>query len=115
MLKVGQHVVLINDQFRKPWVAKPVLGVVYTIRWVGEAPEPFNRYPLQCHLVEVVNPKLPHRRTGEMIEPSFMVSRFRPLAKLTTESFTSGLTPIDHLELVMEYEGLRKVTPGSAS
>lgn len=108
MLKVGQHVVLINDQFRKPWVAKPVLGVVYTIRWIGEAPEPFTRrFPIQCRLVEVVNPPVLHRRSGEMIEPSFMASRFRPLAKLTTEQFTSGLTPVDHLELNLEYQGIK--------
>ena len=107
MLKVGQHVVLIDDHFRKRFAKKPLLGVVYTIRWLGEAPEPFSHYPTQCHLVEVVNPKLRHPSTGEMIEPSFMVSRFRPLVKLTTESFTSDLTPMDHLELNLEYQGIK--------
>lgn len=103
MLKPGQHVVLINDRF-DGFLARvrpqlPRLGRVYTIRGIFEVPGE----PVQCYLEELINPSIQSGR-GPM-EPAFMLSRFRPLVPIKVEDFTAGLTPVDQLKLLKEYEG----------
>lgn len=107
MLNVGQHCVLIRDGFgprlRRRANVLPKLGVVYTVRDILPALEP--NYPLQVHLVEIRNS--PRLTVFGPWEPSFDISRFRPLRPLFTEDFIEGLTPLDQHELLMEYEGIR--------
>lgn len=109
MLKVGQHVVLVRDTWHPLTLRDvpnlPKKGVVYTVRWIGEAPVP--GFDLQLRLVEITNPLVFSGARKHNFEPSFVADRFRPLVKLTTESFTAGLTPVDHLELNLEYQGLK--------
>ena len=105
MLNVGQHCVLIRDDFGPRLYRRanvlPKLGVVYTVRDILPAPEP--NYPLQVHLVEICNPtKLTPFGPWE---PSFDISRFRPLRPLFAEDFIEGLAPMEQLELLKEYEG----------
>lgn len=109
MLKVGQHVVLVRDDWHLLTLRDvpnlPKKGVVYTVRWIGEAPVP--GFDLQLRLVEITNPLVTPDARKHNFEPSFVAARFRPLVKLTTEQFTAGLTPLDQHELIMEYEGIR--------
>ena len=103
MLKVGQHVVLVRDDWKHSMLLAvkrfgwtlPVKGKVYTIREYLYA----EKIP-HVTLVEIINPPT---LTGKDI--SFYASRFRPLRPLRCEDFTAGLTPVDELDLLREYQG----------
>jgi len=88
---VGQKVVCIREgvskrrQYREE--RHPKVGEVYTIRAIvpgdcGDGPEP------ALYLVEIVNRPLLYRTTGgkEIVEMSFLASRFRPVKTASIES-----------------------------
>lgn len=84
---VGQHVVLVDDsQFRWRMPTKiPVKGVVYTVREVFVGKSGPRGDIMAIRLVEIRNPI--RQYIGRTAECGFRASRFRPLAKLTPESF----------------------------
>lgn len=107
MLKPGQHVVLVRDNWHPATIRDisnlPIRGVVYTVRWIGEAPT--SGFPPQLRLEEIINPiKLPET-VRFSYEPSFNAERFRPLTPIKVEDFIAGLTPLDQFDLLREYAG----------
>lgn len=110
MFQPGQHVVLVDDRWGPRFFARcqqllitlPVKGVVYTVRDIdNNAPDG----SIHIRLAEIINKPILSRFLRREVEPCFMIERFRPLRKLSTEQFTAGLTPLDQFDLLREYAG----------
>ena len=92
--EVGQHVVLIDDNWNTGYsyahITKvPAKGVVYTVRAI----EARDKQRVGLLLREIVN--VPRRHADGHLEISFRATRFRPLPKLTPEQFLTVETPVD--------------------
>lgn len=89
--EVGQHVVLVDDEWSRPPLPEetfPVRGVVYTVRWVGLG----DLGNVCIRLNEIVNE--PRDYASGLSEACFRTYRFRPLHKLTPEAFMSADAPV---------------------
>lgn len=97
-MQPGQHVLCIRGGptknksiiYNYPQIIWPKKGVVYTLRDVFPHP---NKSHMGC-LLEEINNCLVKVVSGEKVEAFFNTDRFRPLSRLTPESFLDIKEPL---------------------
>lgn len=110
---VGQQVVCVDDKFKMGGYGHeihPKEKSVYTIRHIGEHPDPKFKDSPSCLLEEIVNPECNYSCGDGIVrkyEPFFALRRFKPCKKTDISVFTAMLnpTPIEVLkEMAQEHD-----------
>jgi hypothetical protein len=87
MFTVGQKVVCVNAGNLFPYYADSpielVEGKIYTVRWVGPSPHPFNRGVPSVRLNEIIRRDEP--LTPQRSDMPWQADRFRPVVERKTD------------------------------